>query len=496
MAATITNLTGATSTAGGTDTITASGAYTVAVGDGVVVMVAAPNSGASGAFSPVSVEDSDGINTYTQRVTSLRDPGATGDGTQFAVFTCIVTDAVTSGDVTATFDDTSGSKVIQVYRFRPGTGEVVEYITADSNGNTGSASSVTTGTTVSITGGDTIFCGAAVEANGSATGDSDTTNGSWSAVVNRTADNGGDNTSTTLPSQYKTVTATGTQLWSATYGSAKDFAASYVVLRSKKVVTATPGSYSVSGQTVSLERGRRLTALGGSYDQTGTDVSFSATGAKIVNAEPGSYDHTGTDVSLLQAWKLSLEAGQYDVTGADVSTLHQWKVAADGGTYETTGTDAALKVGFKFTADAGSHTVTGTDIALSASAAKAISAEGGSYAYTGTDVTFSHGLEVAADAGSYAVNGTDVTFSRELTFFYDAPGSYEHSGSEVTFTKTASAPVPIVGTLVGAPFSHSLIIRRPPATLGVTDNSANLRVSTTTPTLRGKSHTHTLKVRL
>jgi hypothetical protein len=350
----------------------------------LVVFVACPNSGPSGAAPTITVDDSDGLNVYTQRAVINRDPGATGDGATLGIFTSHITDAVTSGDITATLSDSAGAKAIQVYRMRPATGEVIAFVSADSTGDTGSSANIANGA-VSVTNGDTIFAGASVETNGSATGDADTTNGSWSAIVNRVADNGGDNTSAASISQYKTVTATGSQAWTATYGGAHDFAASNVILRAAKTLTAAVGSYAITGTAASPKRGRVVVAAAGSYAITGTDVSLSATGAKIVNAEPGQYDITGTDASTLQAWKPTAAAGSYAFTGTDPSTLHGYAVAPDAGSYTLPGLirrssrparscrtrapmpspapmQALVKSGtFVLVAGPGSYAITGTD---------------------------------------------------------------------------------------------------------------------------------------
>jgi hypothetical protein len=326
----------------------------------LVVFVACPNSGPSGAAPTITVDDSDGLNVYTQRAVINRDPGATGDGATLGIFTSHITDAVTSGDITVTLSDSAGAKAIQVYRMRPAAGEVIAFVSADSTGDTGSSANIANGA-VSVTNGDTIFAGASVETNGSATGDADTTNGSWSAIVNRVADNGGDNTSAASISQYKTVTATGSQAWTATYGGAHDFAASNVILRAAKTLTAAVGSYAITGTAASPKRGRVVVAAAGSYAFTGTDVSLSATGAKIVNAQPGQYDITGTDASTLQAWKPTAAAGSYAFTGTDPATLHGYATAAAAGSYAFTGTDTPVLQARKIVPDAGSYAFTGTD---------------------------------------------------------------------------------------------------------------------------------------
>lgn len=476
-------------------TITASGGLTVALNDWVVVLVACPNTGAGGAAPTITVDDSGGLNTYTQRAVVNRDPGSAGDGATFGIFTSQITNAVTSGDVTATLSDAAGSGAIQVYRMRPATGEVISFVSADSTGDTGNASSIANGS-ISVTNGDTIFAGASVETNGTATGDADTTNGSWSAIGNTVANKGSESASSACISQYKTVTATGSQAWTATYGGSHDFACSNVILRAAKTLIAAVGSYAIAGTAASPHLGRVVVAAAGSYAITGTAVTLSATGAKAVNAQPGQYDIIGTDASTLQAWKPTAGVGSYAITGTDASTLHGWAVIPDApGSYVITGTDTPVLQTRKVVPDAGTYAITGTDVGLVKSGTFVIVAGPGSYAITGTDATTIHGYAIAAGAGSYALTGTNATLPRAFKIFFDVPGSYLITGTGVALTKTQAAVAPLIGTLRAAPYSFSLILGRPPSSVPVVSHIHSLQVDTIPPTLGVSSHIFTLKVR-
>src|SRR5689334_22132592 len=78
-------------------------------------------------------------------------------------------------------------------------GEAVEVVAADATGHTGPGTSHSANT-VSVTNGDTIICFASLE-TGSAdvpAGDADTTNGNWSAVVNRGSGGGAGGSQTSF----------------------------------------------------------------------------------------------------------------------------------------------------------------------------------------------------------------------------------------------------------------------------------------------------------
>ncbi|WP_119270848.1 hypothetical protein [Taklimakanibacter deserti] len=202
---------------------------TASTGDWLVAVVAADNDGSGGDASLTSVSDTQS-NTWTQRALINRDPGVAGNGATLGIFTAPVTNALSSGTVTANFSPNTAAKAIQVYRVQPGAGQQVLFVAADATG-TQDGNTTHAAATVSVTEGDTIFGAAAIETNTAVTGDSDTTNGNWSAVITRLANTGSDATSMTSSSQYKTVNATGNQSWAVTTAASKDSARSYLILR-------------------------------------------------------------------------------------------------------------------------------------------------------------------------------------------------------------------------------------------------------------------------
>jgi hypothetical protein len=236
MALTITDAGNGTDTASSASLSTGA-TITASVGDWLVALIAADNAEASGGSSLTSVTDSAG-NTYTQRANVTQDPGVANAGTTLGIFTAPVTSALSSGAVTANFSPNTASKGIQVYRVQPGGGEAVQFVAADAVGSVG-LTSTHSAATVSVTNGDTIFGGAAIETNLAITGDSDTTNGNWSSIITMVANTGTGNSSQSCSSQFKTVNATGNQDWAATTAGNVDSARSYLVIG--PVVVATKG---------------------------------------------------------------------------------------------------------------------------------------------------------------------------------------------------------------------------------------------------------------
>jgi hypothetical protein len=349
MAATITDLANGSSTStSSTITTGATVTATAADGDWLVVLITAANN--TGIPTVSSVTDGAG-NSYTERldVSISIIPGSVGGPA--AIYTAQVTSDITNGQITATLSGNALGRVIQVYRVRPGSGETVSYVSAASGSSSASTSH---STSVSVTNGDTIFCHACIATDSTWTGDSDTTNGSWSALIARIADLGSTGAST--QSQYKTVTGTGTQDWAVTSGSSAYGVAQYVILRS------------------------------------------SATNREI-DADPGSYAVTGTAASLEHGWEVAAAAGSYAVTGVDATLNYGLTIAAGVGSYVVTGVNASLEHGWAFDAGAGSYAVTGSDVTLTRSAAKTIAAAAGSYALTGTTALLQHFTEAEVSSG-------------------------------------------------------------------------------------------------
>lgn len=244
MALTVSNANNNNSTSSGA-TLTV-GSINASVGDWLVVMVASDNNGTNGAASlSTSMTDNaaGGSNTYTNRGGLInQDPGAAAAGATFSMWTCKVTTALSGGTITANFSPNTTSKAITVYRVQPGTDEVIDFVAVGSGG-TGSGTTQTGANAVSVTSGDTIFAGSAVEANATVTGDSDTTNGSWSTAYQAVANTGTTGTSMTATAQWKTVSSTGNQTWTTTTAGSRDWAANYLILRAISQPGAPTYSY-------------------------------------------------------------------------------------------------------------------------------------------------------------------------------------------------------------------------------------------------------------
>ncbi len=222
--ATVTSEATASSTSS-SGSLATTGVVDAAVGDVLIVMVAADNNGTNGASSVGSCSDNAGgsTNVYTEDADILQDPGAAAAGANLVVFTCKVTTALSGNIITVSFSPNTTAKVMDVVRIAPAAGEVLEITTINSSGNVSSTTNHAAGNFTCIA-GDIAFGMAAIETNTAVTGDSDTDQGNWSALTSRVANSGSDLTSMGLHYQYKTVGADSIQNWIVTTGAAKDSA--------------------------------------------------------------------------------------------------------------------------------------------------------------------------------------------------------------------------------------------------------------------------------
>ncbi len=333
MAFTVTDLANGTSITSGT-TLSTGGTVTgtVANHDWFVVIVGCNTSEAIS-----SVTDSVG-NTYTQRALGTYSPGAV---VEVAIYTAPVTTDITNGTITVTWASNHIARTIQVYRVRPGASQTVNFSTSGTSA--GATSTSTSIGPISVANTDVIFCGTSILNSATITGDSDTTNGSWSTLVTRLADTA-SGTDDQLGAQYKITTGSGNQTWTATFSNSHTISAYVALTLTAQSIVAGAGSYSLTGTAATPIHTQKITAGAGSYALTGTAATLKE--ARKVTAGDGSYALTGTAVTLTKLFgskTLSLGAGSYAITGTAATPKHGWKVIAEVGSFSLTGTAASLK---------------------------------------------------------------------------------------------------------------------------------------------------------
>lgn len=387
------------------DTACATGAtVTAAIGNWLIVIAASANAGTNGAASQSGVTDSDGVNVYTQQALINYDPGATSAGATLGIYTCPVTSTLALDTITVNHSVNTPEKAVQVYLVVPGVGETISLISVDTTGNASNTVSHTAAQ-VSVTDGDIIFGGAAIETDDTVTGDTDTSNGSWSSILTRLADNGADAATMSCASQYKTVTATGNQIWTCTTATGRDSARTYLVIRSavaanEATLAKTLGAVTSSGNATVDIGATAAKTLGAVTPSANATIDIAATSAKTLGAVTAS---ANTDVAI--------EATLAKTLGA--LTLAADATVGDAGVDATLAqTLGALTLSANATVDV-EATLTRTLGAVTASAAASVDTDA-TGAVTLAAVTSTSAADVAIAATASRTLG-DVTSTANAT---------------------------------------------------------------------------------
>lgn len=204
-------------------TMALTSAGTIAVGNTLVAYVANDNSDGSTGLYP-TLTDPRG-NTWTQRAAAIK-PGTSNTGICVSVYTCRVENAYTNGDAIGISFVTPPRTTWIIYEFSGVATGALPTPSVTAQGNSASP-------TVSITptaAGQLVVAALAGETNTTLTGDSDTTDGSWSAIDVQLSNSGSNSTSVQINTQYKIVTGTTAQSWTGTWAGAQDYAAAIVAL--------------------------------------------------------------------------------------------------------------------------------------------------------------------------------------------------------------------------------------------------------------------------
>jgi hypothetical protein len=210
---TVTNTTGATTSV---ITVAAGG---VSVGDTVIVLSSADNSGTNGAIQASTISDTRG-NTWNYCTHGIADPGLANAGNEGFIAWARINVALQASDsITISWPTSTAAKAVRADAFR-NVGMRLGQITQDNQ--TGTSSSVA----LEATGVGQLIVGAVCVEGGTAdtfTQDADTTNGAW---VNPGRLGSGTTTSgATLNPIYKIVTAAGVQTYNPTMGTSRDHCA-------------------------------------------------------------------------------------------------------------------------------------------------------------------------------------------------------------------------------------------------------------------------------
>ena len=243
------------------------------------------------------------------------------------------------------------------------------------------------------------------------------------------------------------------------------------VLRSKRIISAG-GSYAITGQFATVLRSKSLTASGGSYTTVGQNINLNRN--RFLTASGGSYSVGGQSVNLYRNRSLSASGGTYTVTGQLANLYRSKLLIASGGSYAMVGQPAGItysagSAAYTLIAQGGVYVVTGQDVVLKRS--KNLIASGGSYSLTGQQATLKKSKILIASGGQYSAIGQQAILLRGKRLTASG-GEYTYSGGTITLTHGTPYPPPssvlegvvygpggiLVGTLKAVSFGIKLDI--------------------------------------
>lgn len=246
MALTVTSRGTGTHNTGATTLVPGGRTATLAAGSMGVLAIALDNAGAGGATAaaPASWTDAK-ANVWTLRTdaSGVFDNGAASAGIEMAWYTAPITVALLTtdlGTITWAGGVSPVAKAWTWYEVIPGAGASVTYSTGGKIA--GAAAANATVVTASVAVGNAVIAGYFAEGVAAVTGDSDTTNGTWTAQ--QTATIGATTSGVRIATQQKVQTTTAsTQSYDVTVAS-QDRIAGYIMLAEVVSVTGT-GAISV-----------------------------------------------------------------------------------------------------------------------------------------------------------------------------------------------------------------------------------------------------------
>lgn len=227
-------------------------------------------------------------------------------------------------------------------------------------------------------------------------------------------------------------------------------------------IAPASGSYSITGNAATLNRGKTMTASAGSYAQTGNSTGL-LSGRRLI-AVAGSYSQTGGATGLLFGHRMPAVAGAYSITGSDAGLSKSRSLVVTAGSYSLTGSDTGLLFARLMPAVAGTYAQTGVAVTLTHTSARTLASVSGTYALTGNTANLLRARLLGATAGAYSVTG-NATGLLTARIVGAASGSYGITGNAqgLVYTPAGSSTMladsgsySVTGHAVSFPYAHRL----------------------------------------
>lgn len=201
-------------------------------------------------------------------------------------------------------------------------------------------------------------------------------------------------------------------------------------------LTASSGSFSLSGQTTAFKASRKLLSETVSYNLTG--ISAGLKRSFVLQASRGEFSIAGQTITFDVSRLLLSETISYNITGQSASLLQSKLIAINNGQFTLTGVDASLQFipvaapDYTLTCQTVSFSLTGLSLGILAS--RLLSAIYGDFTLVGSSSSFVRQFVFGVSTGNFSLSGStaNIILSRYLTA---VSATYTLTPSLVTLAK-------------------------------------------------------------
>lgn len=166
------------------------------------------------------------------------------------------------------------------------------------------------------------------------------------------------------------------------------------------VITASHGSFTLTGQAATISCQRKIVAAHSTYTLTGNAAGVNTT--RYVGCSHGSFALSGQAANIAGQRLISCSHGTYSLTGNAAVINASRQLACSTGTYVVSGQAAYITTAPPFVCDVGSFTLTGN--AANLFSQRKIVAAHGTYTLTGYAAQFTGAGEVDYSRGAMVIN--------------------------------------------------------------------------------------------
>lgn len=213
-------------------------------------------------------------------------------------------------------------------------------------------------------------------------------------------------------------------------------------------LTASAGSFGMTGATANLLAGRKIDAAAGSFTLASPDI-FILKGLTAGGAQ-GSFALSGGDAGLARALVLTASAPAYSLASPDAALTYARTITASTGAFTLTGADASTIAGLTLAAANGAFALSGAAAAMTSQ--RTIDAAAGAFTLTPATSELLRGLAHTASAAAFALTGADAALAKSSSYSFSADvGAFTLAANDAGLKRDARIDAAAGAFTVAAP---------------------------------------------